>query len=76
VDAGPRPVRWSRADLRRRALEANRALAAAVAALSDAELLEVDPTVGVTRLEIVLSILAHTGHHAGEPATFRTILGG
>jgi hypothetical protein len=67
---------WDQSDeawdyLRARTLAANRAFAASVAALSDQDLLGVDPAFGATRLEIVLSVLAHTCYHAGDLATLR-----
>jgi hypothetical protein len=69
----PTAAAW--ADLRKRALEANRAFALTVAAIPDARLLALDPAIGACPLDVILSILAHTGYHAGELRTLRTIIG-
>jgi len=70
--ADPSDDAWR--DLRERTLAASRAFAASVAALSDEDLLEPDGVFDMTRLEVVLSTLAHTAYHAGELAPLRLAL--
>lgn len=64
----PSPNAWD--ELRQRARDGEAALRAAIAALPDDVLLASEPSLGgATRMDLILSTLAHLGFHAGELAT-------
>ncbi len=67
VMSDPSPAAW--ADLLVATIREEAALRAVIAGMPDERLLEVEPRFGEAPLAVVLSLVAHTGYHAGELAT-------